>query len=509
MEAILKVAEYVLEMKNISKEFPGVKALDNVSLKLKAGSIHALVGENGAGKSTLMKCLFGIYNPNKGEIFIDGNKVEIPDAKTALGKGISMIHQELYSVRQRNVMDNFWLGRYPMKRVGPAKMIDEKKMKEDTKTIFADLGIDIDPAIIAGRLSVSQLQLIEIAKAVSYHSHIIVMDEPTSSLTEDEVDHLFEIIDKLKKRNVAIIYISHKMEEILRISDEVTIMRDGKYIGTWDAKDMTTNMIISKMVGRDMTQRFPERERHIGEVILKAEDLTSIHPKSFRNVSFELRRGEVLGVGGLVGAQRTEVIEALFGLRALSKGKIFINDKEVKINSPIEAKKHKIALLTEERRATGIFPILSVVDNTSVAHLASYLNKFHLINDKRRKTDAVTHIKKMNIKTPTVSTLIQSLSGGNQQKVLVARWLLTDPDILLLDEPTRGIDVGAKYEIYTIINDLVGQGKSVIMISSEMPELIGMSDRIMVMSNGILTGIVDREEANEELIMTLAAKGLE
>ena len=502
------MAEYVLEMKNICKEFPGVKALDCVNLHLRAGTIHALMGENGAGKSTLMKCLFGIYNPNGGEIFLNGEKTEIPDAKTALKKGISMIHQELYPVRQRTVMDNFWLGRYPKKKVGPLQVIDEKMMKEETQRIFDDLGIDINPTAIAGSLSVSQLQLIEIAKAVSHHSHIIVMDEPTSSLTDDEVEHLFAIIDKLKKRNVAMIYISHKMEEILRISDEVTIMRDGKYIGTWDAKELTTDKIISKMVGRDMTQRFPERTHTIGEVVLRAEGLTSIHPKSFRDVSFELRRGEVLGVGGLVGAQRTEVIEALFGLRHMSKGKIFINDKEVVIKSPRDAKKHKIALLTEERRATGIFPILSVLDNTAVAHLTHYLNKFHLIDDKKRKVDASEHIKKMNIKTPSFNTLIQSLSGGNQQKVLVARWLLTDPDILLLDEPTRGIDVGAKYEIYTIINHLVEQGKSVVMISSEMPELIGMSDRIMVMSNGVLTGTVDKKDATEEKIMTLAAEGL-
>jgi methyl-galactoside transport system ATP-binding protein len=497
---------FVLEMNNISKEFPGVKALDDVTLKVRPGTVHALMGENGAGKSTLMKCLFGIYKPDAGEIFLNGKKVDINTSKDALDNGISMIHQELHPVPFRNVMENIWLGRFPVKGIGPFKLVDEKKMYKDTEELFKELDMDIKPDTIVGRLSVSKVQSIEIAKAVSYHSKVIVMDEPTSSLTGNEVEQLFKIIHELKSRGVAIIYISHKMEEILRISDEVTIMRDGKRIGTWPAFELTTDLIISKMVGRDLTQRFPDRENVPGDVVLKVENLTSSMPNSFKNVSFELRKGEILGIGGLVGAQRTELIEALFGLRGVQSGKIFINNKEVKIKSPIHAKKHKMALLTEERRVTGIFPVLPVLENTAIANLARYEKPYLLLDEKKRKEDAEISIKKFRVKTPSHKTLIQNLSGGNQQKVLLARWLLTEPEILLLDEPTRGIDVGAKYEIYSIIVELAKQGKSIIMISSEMPELLGMSDRIMVMCAGRLSGIVDEKDATEEEIMRLATR---
>jgi methyl-galactoside transport system ATP-binding protein len=338
------------------------------------------------------------------------------------------------------------------------------------------------------------------------NAKVIIMDEPTSSLTENEVELLFKIINKLKNNGVSIIYISHKIEEILQIADEVTVMRDGKKVGTWMANELTEDMIISKMVGRDMTQRFPDRENVPGDVVLKVKGMTSPFTNSFKDVSFELRKGEVLGIGGLVGSQRTELVEALFGLRTIEGGKIYINGKETKINSPIDAKKQKIALLTEERRATGIFPVLSVLENTVVANSNKY-KKFHfLLDDKSRKSDTKKAIEKLRVKTPSYKTLIQDLSGGNQQKVLIARWLLTEPEILILDEPTRGIDVGAKYEIYTIISDLAKQGKSIIMISSEMPELIGMSDRIMVMCEGRLSGFVDRENATEEEIMRLATK---
>ncbi|MNW51536.1 Galactose/methyl galactoside import ATP-binding protein MglA [compost metagenome] len=332
------------------------------------------------------------------------------------------------------------------------------------------------------------------------------MDEPTSSLTSVEVEHLFRIINDLKKRGVSIIYISHKMEEILRISDDVTIMRDGKKIGTWPAAEMTTDLIISKMVGRDLTQRFPDRHNVPNGVILKVDKLTSSNPKSFKDVSFELRKGEILGVGGLVGAQRTELIEALFGLREIQSGTISIGGKEVKIRSAGEAKKHGLALLTEERRTTGIFPVLSVHENGAIANMSRYVTSFGLLNDRKKKAEVNQMVEKLRTKTPSPKTLIMNLSGGNQQKVLLARWLLTEPDILLLDEPTRGIDVGAKYEIYSIIADLAQQGKSIIMISSEMPELLGMSDRVMVMSEGRLTGIVDGDKATEEEIMRLAAQ---
>ncbi|WP_178025348.1 sugar ABC transporter ATP-binding protein [uncultured Paenibacillus sp.] len=500
------MSEYMLEMKGITKEFPGVKALDGVTLQVRPGTVHALMGENGAGKSTLMKCLFGIYKPDGGEIVLNGQKAEINNSSDALKLGVSMIHQELHPVPFRNVMENIWLGRFPMKGWGPLQFVDHKKMYRDTEELFKQLDIDLNPETIVGKLSVSKIQSIEIAKAVSFNSQIIVMDEPTSSLTSVEVEHLFRIINDLKKRGVSIIYISHKMEEILRISDDVTIMRDGKKIGTWPAAEMTTDLIISKMVGRDLTQRFPDRHNVPNGVIMKVEKLTSSNPNSFKDVSFELRKGEILGVGGLVGAQRTELIEALFGLREIQSGTILINGKEVKIRSAGEAKKHGLALLTEERRTTGIFPVLSVHENAAIANLDRYVTPYGLLNDRKKKAEANQMVEKLRTKTPSPKTLIMNLSGGNQQKVLLARWLLTEPEILLLDEPTRGIDVGAKYEIYSIIADLAQQGKSIIMISSEMPELLGMSDRVMVMSEGRLTGIVDGDKATEEEIMRLAAQ---
>jgi methyl-galactoside transport system ATP-binding protein len=495
--------EYVLEMDHICKEFPGAKALDDVGLKVRPGTVHALMGENGAGKSTLMKCLFGIYKPDSGEILLNGQTVMFADSKNALDSGISMIHQELHPIPYRNVMENMWLGRFPVRSFGPFKLVDHKKMHSETEQILKKFEIDIKPDTIVSALSVSKIQFMEIARAVSYDSKVIIMDEPTSSLTENEVEHLFKIIDDLKKRAVAIIYISHKIEEILKISDDVTIMRDGQYVGTWQARELTNDLIISRMVGRDLANRFPGRSNQPGEVLLKVENLTSPFPKSFRNINFELRRGEILGIGGLVGAQRTELIEALFGLRAIATGQIYLSGKTVKIKSPWEAKKHKIALLTEERRVTGIFGVLSVLENTLIANLHRYV-RHGILGDKKCKEDAEKSIELLRIKTPSVKTLIRDLSGGNQQKVLFARWLLTEPEILLLDEPTRGIDVGAKYEIYTIIAELARQGKSIIMISSEMPELIGMSDRIMVMCEGRLTGIIDGPSATQEEIMRLA-----
>jgi methyl-galactoside transport system ATP-binding protein len=500
-------SKYLLEMNNISKEFPGVKALDGVTLKVRPGTVHALMGENGAGKSTLMKCLFGIYKPDGGEIILDGEKVDIKSPKDALENRVAMIHQELHPVKFRNVAENLWLGRFPTKSIGPIKFVNHSKMFVDTDKLLKDLGIDgMNAKTIVGTLSVSKVQLIEIAKAVSNNSRIIVMDEPTSSLTENEVEHLFRIIRKLREDGASIIYISHKMEEILQISDDVTIMRDGKYVGTWESKELTTDLIISKMVGRDLTDRFPPKSNEPGEVVLKVENFTSINPRSFKNASFELRKGEILGVGGLVGAQRTEFLEAVFGLRGLTSGRILLRGQEIKIKSPQDAIKYKIALLTEERRVTGIFPVLDIQDNTLIVNLDKYKNPFGLISTKKGKEDAKKFSEALRVKTPSLKTLIKDLSGGNQQKVLIARWLLTDPDILILDEPTRGIDVGAKYEIYTIIADLAKQGKSVIMISSEMPELIGMSDRIMVMCNGSVSGFVEGNKATQEEIMKLATK---
>lgn len=495
----------LLEMNNISKEFPGVKALDDVTLKVRAGTVHALMGENGAGKSTLMKCLFGIYEQDSGEIVLGGRRVGIDNSKSALDQGISMIHQELHPIPYRSVMENIWLGRFPVKRFGPLSFIDHKKMYQDTGKLFQSLGMNIDPRTIVGDLSVSKVQSMEIAKAVSYNSKVIIMDEPTSSLTENEVEHLFKIIRELRDQGVAIIYISHKIEEILQISNEVTIMRDGKRVGTWPATELTNDLIISKMVGRDLTNRFPVRDNTPGGVVLKVEGLTSPHPKSFKNISFELHQGEILGIGGLVGAQRTELIEALFGIRAIQSGSISINGKRVNIKSPEEAKRYKMALLTEERRISGIFSVLSVLENVVIANLNRYVRLF-LLDDKRCKADGEKSIQRLRVKTPSLKTMMKDLSGGNQQKVLFGRWLLTEPEILLLDEPTRGIDVGAKFEIYTIIAGLAKEGKSIIMISSEMPELIGMSDRIMVMCEGRLSGFVDGKSASQEEIMRLAAQ---
>ena len=499
--------EFVLEMIDISKEFPGVRALDHVSLRVRPGTVHALLGENGAGKSTLMKILFRLYKADAGEIYLDGAKYEIQSTREAMDRGISMIHQELHVNLHRNVMENIWLGRFPKKKIGPISLVDEKEMYERTKELFDSLGMALDPAAKVGDMSVSERQLMEIARAVSYNSKVIIMDEPTSSLTENEVSRLFNIIRDLKKRQVAIIYISHKIEEILQISDEVTILRDGRNVGTWRADELTEDAIISHMVGRDLVDRFPPRENKPGgSVVLRVEGLTSVVPGSFRDITFELRQGEILGIGGLVGAQRTELIEALFGLRRVAKGKIYINGKEVRIDSPITAKKLGLALLTEERRLTGIFPVLNVLENTSIANLRSYVRRSGLLDEQMRKQDAQSSVERLQVRTPGLGALIQDLSGGNQQKVLLGRWLLTEPEIFLLDEPTRGIDVGAKYEVYTIMMNLVKQGKSIIFISSEMPELIGMSDRIMVMCEGRLAGFVTREEATQERIMRLATR---
>lgn len=501
------MSEYRLEMREICKSFPGVKALDHAQLRLRPGTVHALMGENGAGKSTLMKCMFGIYKMDEGELYFEGKKVEIHDPMEALNMGIAMVHQELQPIPARTVGENIFLGRYPMKKVlGIIPTVDHKKMYENTAELLKKVRMEFDPKQMLGELSVSQMQSVEIAKAVSANCKVLILDEPTSSLTQNEVEALFRIIEDLKADGVSIVYISHKMDEILRISDEVTIMRDGQYVGTWDAKDLTTDTIITKMVGRELTNLFPKRENVPGEVVFEVEDFTSINPKSFRNASFKLRKGEILGVGGLVGAQRTELMEGIFGIRSHSKGTIKYNGKELKINRPKDAIDQGIAMLTEDRRASGILGVLSIADNISVASLKQYLDYGFCINNKKVENLVQENVAKMNIKTPSSKTQIQTLSGGNQQKVLIGRWLANNPDVLILDEPTRGIDVGAKYEIYCIIAELAKQGKSIIMISSEMAELIGMSDRIMVMCDGKVTGFIEGSEASQENIMELATK---
>ena len=496
--------KYVLEMENISKEFPGVKALDNVQLKLKPGTVHALMGENGAGKSTLMKCLFGIYEKNSGKILLDGVEVNFKSTKEALENGVSMVHQELNQVLQRNVLDNIWLGRYPMKGF----FVDEKKMYNDTINIFKDLDIKVDPRKKVADLPIAERQMIEIAKAVSYKSKVIVMDEPTSSLTEKEVDHLFKIIKKLKESGVGIIYISHKMEEIKMISDEITILRDGKWISTNDVSKISTEQIISMMVGRDLTERFPKKDNTAKEMMLEVKNLTALNQPSIQDVSFELYKGEILGIAGLVGSKRTEIVETIFGMRPKEHGEIILNGKVVKNRTPEEAIKNGFALVTEERRSTGIFSMLDIAFNSVISNLDRYKNKFKLLKNKDIEKDTKWIVDSMRVKTPSHTTKIGTLSGGNQQKVIIGRWLLTEPEVLMLDEPTRGIDVLAKYEIYQLMIDLAKKDKGIIMISSEMPELLGVTDRILVMSNGRVAGIVKTSETNQEEIMELSAKYL-
>jgi methyl-galactoside transport system ATP-binding protein len=498
---------FLLEMTDIDKSFPGVKALDHARLQLRPGTVHALMGENGAGKSTLMKCLFGIYTRDSGQVLMNGKPVSFANPRDALDNGVAMVHQELNQVLRRNVMENVWLGRFPTTRIGT---VDTKKMYTDTKAVFEKLEIDVDPKQVIGSLSVSKRQMVEIAKAVSYDAKILVLDEPTSSLTEDEVDHLFRIMNRLTAEGVGIIYISHKMDEILRISDDVTIMRDGQWVATKNAKELTKEEIIRLMVGRDMTNQFPPKNNKVGEVLLDVQNLSGMYEPTCHDVSFQLHKGEVLGVAGLVGSRRTELLNTLFGYFTRNGGKVEMNGKAINNVTTAEARKNGFALITEERRATGIFAEGSILFNSVIANIDSYGKP--LLKGRKMDKDTDWVIDSIKVKTPSKKTHIKSLSGGNQQKVIIGRWLLTQPDVLLLDEPTRGIDVGAKYEIYQLILNLAEQGKGVMMVSSEMPELLGICDRILVMSNGKLAGIVERGKdfgdipGEQETIMALAAK---
>ncbi len=493
--------DVLLQMTGISKSFPGVKALDNVSLTVKAGTVHALMGENGAGKSTLMKCLFGIYSKDTGTITLEGKEVNFKSSKEALASGVAMVHQELNQALKRSVMDNLWLGRYP--KLGGV-MVDERRMYKETMAIFDELEVKVDPRRIMSTLPVSQRQMVEIAKAVSYHSKVIVFDEPTSSLTEEEVEHLFRIINMLRDRGVGIVYISHKMAEIKRISDEITIMRDGQWIATEPSKDLEMNDIIRLMVGRELTNQFPPKTNTPGEVYLEVQGLTGQY-NQLRDVSFQARRGEIVGLAGLDSSGRTETLESIFGIRTRKEGTILLDGKPCRNKSAQDSIKRGFALLTEERRATGIFSILDIKENTVISSLKKHRRGIYL-SDKSMRRDTQWSIDAMRTKTPSQDTKIRALSGGNQQKVIIGRWLLTKPEVLLLDEPTRGIDVGAKYEIYQLILDLANQGKTVLMVSSEMPELLGVCDRILVMSGGRLAGEVDARQTTQEEIMTLAAK---
>ena len=494
-------------MLDIEKQFPGVKALDHARLQLRPGSIHALIGENGAGKSTLMKCLFGIYKKDAGSIRMNGKEVNFINPRHALDNGVAMVHQELNQVLYRSVMENMWLGRFPLK----GGLVDHKKMYNDTKAVLDDLEIKVDPKTIIGTMAVSQRQMLDIAKAVSYNAKILVLDEPTSSLTSEEVEHLFRIMRRLCDQGVGIIYISHKMDEIKRISDEVTIMRDGQWISTDKTENLSTDDIIKRMVNREMTNRFPAKDNVPGEVLMEVSHLTGRYMPTCQDVSFQLRAGEVLGVAGLVGSRRTELLSTIFGIMSRESGEITLKGKPISNKTPRQSIKNGFAMLTEERRATGLFPYANILFHTVISNLGSY-NTGPLLSDKKMASDTDWSISSMHIKTPSQKTLIKNLSGGNQQKVILGRWLLTQPEVLLLDEPTRGIDVGAKYEIYELILQLAKQGKAVMMVSSEMPELIGICDRILVMSNGRMAGILERGkdfggvENEQETIMRLAAQ---
>lgn len=494
--------EVLLQMTDICKEFPGVKALDHVSLTVKKGTVHALMGENGAGKSTLMKCLFGIYNMDSGNIKLEGREVHFKSSKEALNNGVAMVHQELNQALKRNVMDNIWLGRYP-KSAGI--VVNEQKMYENTKAIFDELGILVDPKKIMSTMPVSQRQMVEIAKAVSYNSKVIVFDEPTSSLTEEEVEHLFKIINMLRDKGCGIIYISHKMAEILRIADEVTVMRDGTWVATEPAQSLTTEKIIKLMVGRELTNQFPPKTNKPGEIALEVENLTARY-SLLKEVSFHARKGEIVGFAGLDGSGRTETLENIFGVATRKDGVIKLDGKVVRNRNAGESIKNGFALLTEERRATGIFSILNIQENTVISSLKKHKKAGFYLDENSMAKDTAWSIDAMRIKTPSQKTKIRTLSGGNQQKVILGRWLLTEPEVLMLDEPTRGIDVGAKYEIYQLIIDLAKKGKVVLMVSSEMPELLGVCDRILVMSGGRLAGEVDARNTTQEEIMSLAAK---
>ncbi len=490
---------YLLQMKGVSKRFGGVQALRDVQLDLRPGSVHALMGENGAGKSTLMKCLFGLYIMDEGEILFRGKSVRFAGPSEALKAGVAMVQQELEQVQETSVMNNIFLGRFPRK--GP--FIDDKKLYEDTKALLEEFDLHIDPRAKISSLSVSMKQMVDIVKAVSYDASVIVLDEPTSSLTEKETEHLFGVIDRLKARGCGIIYISHKMDEVLKISDTVTIMRDGQWIGTNPTRDMDVDTLIQMMVAREMSNRFPPKTPHIGEVSLRVSHLTTVYAPQVRDLSFEAHRGEVLGIAGLVGAGRTELLESIFGLRKIASGEIFIGGEKYDHRKP--PKEVGLTLLTEERRATGIFPLLDIRWNTVSSSLDKVLNKFGLISERLVEEKTQWAVDAMRIKAESHRTLISNLSGGNQQKVLLGRCLLNDPQILLLDEPTRGIDVGAKYEIYQLILELASQGRTVLFVSSEMQELMGVADRIMVMSGGRCAGIIPAAGATQEEILRLAA----
>lgn len=487
--------EYLLEILNVSKGFPGVVALSDVQLRVRPGTVLALMGENGAGKSTLMKIIAGIHQPDSGEIRLRGKPVTFETPLAALQSGIAMIHQELNLMPYMTIAENIWLGREPLNAL---HMVDHGAMHRNTEALLARLRIDLDPEEPVGNLSIAGRQMVEIAKAVSYDSDILIMDEPTSAITEKEVAHLFSIIADLKAQGKGIIYITHKMDEVFQIADEVAVFRDGSYIGLQRAESMDGDSLISMMVGRELTQLFPERTAPTDKVMLSVRNLSL--DGIFKDVSFDLRAGEILGIAGLMGSGRTNVAETLFGVTPATSGEIYLDGEKITMNDPCLAIQKGLALLTEDRKDTGIFPCLSVLENMEVAVLPNYSGS-GFVQQKPLRDLCEDMCRKLRVKTPSLEQCIANLSGGNQQKALLARWLMTNPRVLILDEPTRGIDVGAKAEIYRLISLLASEGMAVIMISSELPEVLGMSDRILVMHEGEVTGVLDRDEATQERIM--------
>jgi ABC-type sugar transport system ATPase subunit len=491
----------LLEMKGVTKKFPGVYALKGVDFDLEGGEVHALLGENGAGKSTLMKILNGIYSIDEGEIFIKGNGVQITGVKDAREYGISIIHQEISLVPYLSIAENIYLGREPLTKAG---FIDIRTMYENAQKFLDDFDLGLSAKTLIHTLNVAQQQMIEIIKAVSFHSKIIVMDEPTSSLTEKEVDFLFKTIRNLKEQGVGMVYISHRMNELFEITDRITVMRDGTYIGTVKTKETTNEKLISMMVGRDLNHYYVRDFSPSGESVLKVSNLTK--KGVIENASFELRKGEILGFSGLVGAGRSELMKCIFGLDSFEQGEIYVNGEKTNIKNPNDAIRNRIAYVTENRKEEGLFLIQSVRYNVTIKIMHEFI-KFFKVDSNYENNETNNYIKELSIKTPSPDQEVKYLSGGNQQKVLISRWLATKPKVLILDEPTRGVDVGAKAEIYSIMNRLVKEGVSIIMISSELPEVINMSDRVAVMCKGKIQTILNKERFSQETIMHYATGG--
>lgn len=492
---------FLFEMRQVTKEFPGVKALDNVTFQVKPGTVHALCGENGAGKSTLMKVLAGIYQPDGGEVVIQGRTVHIQDAKDAMNKGISMIHQELNLFPQMTVEANLYIGRENSRFGG---VVNRRQNLAEVNLILKEYEIDIDPNIRMAQLTIAKQQMIEIVRAIAFNAQIIIMDEPTSSLTENETKTLFKMIHKLVEQGKAVIYISHKLDEIFEIADMVTVIRDGRTIGTLPIEELDKKKIVKMMVGRDLKDVYGKEKCRIGKEKLRVSGLSQ--GKAFRDIDFQLYEGEILGFLGLVGAGRSEVAETIFGLRRADQGQVYISGKKVSIRHPWNAIANKMAFITEDRKIYGLSLIHSVRQNVVISSMGRYASKaLAVVSQAKEKKAANDMIEALRIKTPDQATRVETLSGGNQQKVVIGKWLLTEPDILIMDEPTRGIDIGAKSEIYRIMNDMASRGKSILMISSEMPELLGMCDRILVMCAGKQMGIFTSEEFNQFKLMACAA----